>query len=38
VEVGMPHRLDVERADPALVEAQRAGSNVRAVSDFDTSR
>ena len=38
VQVGVAHRLDVQRADPALVEAHPAGSSVRAVFDFGTPR
>ena len=37
VEVGVAHRLHVQRADPALVEAH-SGASVRAVFDFATSR
>jgi hypothetical protein len=37
MQVGMPHRLDVQRADPALVDAHSVAS-VRAVFDFATSR
>ncbi len=37
MQAGVPHGLDVERPDPALVEAHSAAS-ARAVSDFATSR